>query len=114
MASEHLQLRAERNPRDAWLWATTAIMAALTHLPADMVVSGSAIYSDWEVKALWPFSDRGWVWPCVPWGDVGITVLFILGSATMIARPQHTRIFAALTLAAVLSYIVMRPLVAGE
>jgi hypothetical protein len=108
-----LALRKRSEFQAAMLWATTAIVAGWGHLAADLVVSGSAAYSDWGVQVLWPFTDRAWVYPCVHWGDIGITLIFAAGALLMLWKPQRIRLLAAITLLAVVLYIAVRPLFAA-
>ncbi len=113
VANEHLAPRADLIWRGKAVWLFTAVTAALSHLPADIVVSGGRRYGDWPVQILWPISERGWVDPRVPWGDVGITLIFIAGAAAMLWRPRRMRLIAALALGAVASYISFRPMLFG-
>jgi membrane-bound metal-dependent hydrolase YbcI (DUF457 family) len=46
-------------------WVVVGVLAALSHLPADMVYSGSRDMQSWPVQVFWPFSEQGWVWPLV-------------------------------------------------
>jgi len=85
---QRLSLRATFERCGYQTWMIVAIVAALSQLPADMVVSGATGLSDWEVKLFWPFSDRGWVFAMVPWGDPGISVVFIVGMFAMVKRPR--------------------------
>lgn len=92
------------------VWILTAVAAALSQLPADMVFSGTEDLPDWELRLLWPFSDQGWVYPMVPWGDVGATLLFVAGMFALMKRPTRATSISRLTLAAVGGYIVIRGL----
>lgn len=103
-----LTVRTERSARHQIVWIFVAVVAALSQLPADMLVSGTDTLPDWEVKLLWPFSDRGWVCPMVPWGDVGISLVFVAGMFATIKWPSRTRIIAGITLGCVAAYIVLR------
>jgi len=103
-----LNVRADRSARHQIVWIFVAVIAALSQLPADMLVSGTDTLPDWEVKLLWPFSDRGWVYPMVPWGDVGISLIFIAGMFATIKWRSKTRLIACLTLGCVAAYIVLR------
>jgi hypothetical protein len=90
------------------VWLIVAILAALSHLPADLVVSGTATLGDWELKLFWPLSDRGYVFPCVRWGDAMISILFVAGMLAMVRWRTHTHVIAALTLLSVVGYVVVR------
>jgi hypothetical protein len=92
----------------AAVWVVTAILAALTHLPADIVVSGSETLPVWEVQLLWPFSTRGYAFPMVRWGDIGITLMFIAGMFAMVRWRSRVQLIALLTLVGVAAYLVIR------
>jgi membrane-bound metal-dependent hydrolase YbcI (DUF457 family) len=109
-------LRAARN-RSAWgyvVWLLVGSLAAVAHLAADLVVSGAAGLSDWELPLLWPFSRQGFVYPLVPWGDPGASLIFVGGMFAMVRWPSRLQIVAVTTLFAVVAYIVLRGIVAGR
>jgi membrane-bound metal-dependent hydrolase YbcI (DUF457 family) len=110
---DELTPRVERTACGQLVWILVAIVAAFSQLPADMLVSGSKTLPDWELKLLWPFSDRGWVYPMVSWGDVGITLIFIVGMFAMIKWKTRVQPIAAMTLLGVATYIVIRGTVAS-
>ncbi len=92
----------------AWvlgLWVLTGMVAALSHLPIDMVYAGHANLQTWYVKALWPFSDQGWAAPVVPWGDLGTTLIFVLEMFALYRWPKRAALVAWLTLACLLAYV---------
>jgi membrane-bound metal-dependent hydrolase YbcI (DUF457 family) len=91
-------------------WIVVGVLAALSHLPADLLVSGTDTLADWEVKLAWPFSDRGWVFPRVHWGDPGISVIFAAGMVAMAVWPKYVRATAAVSLVLVGTYLLVRPL----
>ena len=95
------------------IWAGVAIVAAFSHLPADMVVSGTSELPDWKVQLLWPFSHQGWVFPLVPWGDAGITIVFVIGMFAMARWKSHVRAIASATLLLMVVYIAIRPVFAA-
>ncbi|MGI9474993.1 MAG: metal-dependent hydrolase [Rubripirellula sp.] len=89
-----------------WLvWVLVAWLSALTQIPADAVVSGGEGLSDWALRPLWPFSQWEWVYPLVPWGNVGVTILFAIGMLSMLKWKDHVQRIAAFTLLAVVGYI---------
>ncbi len=90
------------------VWVAAGITAACSHLLADMVVSGTATLSDWDVKLLWPFSERGFVYPLVPWGDVGNTLILIVGMFAMLHWKNRIQPIAAVTLLGVVGYTLIR------
>ena len=108
VADRHLLVRDRFSKHGLMVWMLVAIVAALTQLPADMVVSGTATLADWKLKILWPFSNRGWVFPMVPWGDVGITVVFVAGVFAMLRWRSRLQLIATVTLLFVALYIVVR------
>jgi hypothetical protein len=108
---ERLQVRREFSRGALATWITVASLAALTQLPADMVVSGTATLADWEIKPLWPFSSRGYVFPMVPWGDPGISIVFIAGMFALVRWKERRQLVAAATLAGVVAYLVLRKFV---
>jgi hypothetical protein len=109
VGEDALTLRRQFESRGATVWTLTAVVAGWSHLASDLVVSGSAAYSDWGVQALWPLSDRAWVYPRVRWGDIGITLIFAAGAFAMLWQPRRIQLLAAITLAAVVLYIAVRP-----
>jgi membrane-bound metal-dependent hydrolase YbcI (DUF457 family) len=110
---DELTPRVERTACGQLVWILVAIVAALSQLPADMLVSGSKTLPDWELKLLWPFSDQDFVYPMVSWGDVGITLIFISGMFAMIKWNTRLQPIAAITLLSVAAYIVIRGTVAS-
>jgi hypothetical protein len=97
-----------RTPSGYIVWATVGVLAALSHLAADLVFSGGAGLSDWELRLGWPFSDRGFVYPLVPWGDVGVTAIFVIGMFAMLRWRKRTSSIAGATLAAAVLYAILR------
>jgi hypothetical protein len=84
-------------------WLIVGIVAGLSHLPADIIYGGGSAPA-WPVKVFWPFSEREWVYPVFPWGDLGVTILFI-GEMFALARwPRFGTLIAWVTLAAVAVY----------
>lgn len=78
------------------------------HLPCDMVVSGGYGLSDWHIRPFWPISDVGYVYPMIPWGDIGPT-LILMGGAIMLAKyPRRLPLQSLVTLAVLCAYLVIR------
>ena len=92
----------------AGLWMLVAVAAMLSHLVGDLVVSGTAQLPDWELQRLWPFSDRGWVFPLVPWGDPGITLVFVGGMFAAAYWRSRLQPVGAMTLLLVAGYLIVR------
>lgn len=90
------------------VWYFVAVLAMLSHLAADLVYSGAEGLSDWELKLLWPFSQQGFVYPLVRWGDIGVTVIFVGSMFAMLRWKQRVRLIASVTLGCVLLYIIGR------
>ena len=108
---DNLPQRLAFNTRDLGIWVLVGVLASLSHLGADLVYSGHAEYSDWGLKLFWPFSDRTFVHPMVPWGDIGAAAILSAGMFAMLARPSRVQPIAGTTLAAVLAYVVVRGIV---
>jgi membrane-bound metal-dependent hydrolase YbcI (DUF457 family) len=87
-------------------WIFVAIIAAYSHLAADIVVSGGDGLSDWELQLLWPFSDRGFVLPLVAWGDPTVSIIFAVAMLAMLKWREHVRMIACLCLLCVAAYIL--------
>lgn len=60
--------------------ACVGIAAAVSHLPADIVVSGADGIEDWPVSVLWPLPGPQVVYPMLRWGDPGPTAVFVLAA----------------------------------
>lgn len=90
----------------------TGCVAQLIHLPCDVVVSGGHGLTDWEVRPWWPVSNVGYVYPMIPWGDVGPTLILMAGAIAIARRGwgRGTATPAAATLAALLLYLIGRRL----
>lgn len=112
VSEQHLTVRDRFSTNGLMVWILVAVLATLSQLPADTVVSGSATLSDWELKLLWPFWNRGWVFPMVPWGDVGISVVFVAGMFAMLRWRSRVQSIAVMTLTGVVFYIVVRGTIA--
>ncbi len=108
---EQLERRRCLTVYGAAVWIAVGIIAACSHLLTDMVVSGTATLSDWDVKLLWPFSDRGFVYPLVPWGDAGNMLIMIGGMFAMLRWKNRIQSSAIVTLCGVVGYTLMRGLV---
>jgi len=103
-----LTVRTQFSSRNLAIWIVVGIVSACSHLIADMVVSGTATLSDWEVQLFWPFSNAGWVYPMIPWGDAGATIVFVIGMFAMLRWRNRSTPIAWLTLFGVLAYLVIR------
>jgi hypothetical protein len=111
IADSHLAVRREFTGTGLQVWLLITVLAALSQLPADLVVSGTATLGDWELQLFWPWSDRGYVFPLVRWGDAVISVVFATGMFAMVGWPAQIQRIAACTLAGVLAYIAVRGLI---
>jgi membrane-bound metal-dependent hydrolase YbcI (DUF457 family) len=91
--------------RDLAAWVALGVLAGLTHVLADLVYSGRRMSPDWPVALLWPFTERGWAFPLVPWADWGVTLILAGGLAAACCRPRSARALAAVTLLATVGYV---------
>lgn len=94
------------------VWVAVGMLAGLTHPPVDAIFSGAAGAS-WPVLALWPFSQVGWSWPLVPWGDVGVTLIFVAEMFAIHRWSCFMRLIAVTSLVAVACYVCARGMLAG-
>ena len=90
------------------VWVGVAILAALSHLLADLVFSGTATLPDWELQPWWPFSSAGYVFPLVAWGDAGASIVFAAGMLALWKWPTRLQLISAVTLACVVLYVFLR------
>ncbi len=111
IAPSQLDVRHHCNWSGLRIWLLTATLAALSHLSADLVVSGTATLGDWSLPLLWPWSNWGFVFPLVRWGDAAISVVFVVGMFAMVRWRSRTQHIARYTLAGVFAYLVVRGLV---
>jgi membrane-bound metal-dependent hydrolase YbcI (DUF457 family) len=94
--------------RGWWLWAVVAVLAAYSHLLADVVFSAGRELAVWGVPLGWPVSDSAWAYPLVLWGDVGPTIILVIAMLAMYRWRAWTRTIAACALSLVLGYAVVR------
>ncbi len=73
-------------------------LAGITHLPADVIYAEREGGAAWPVPLLWPFDERGWMAPILPWGDLGVTALFLGEMFALYRWPRHGQLLAWLTL----------------
>lgn len=95
------------------VFAMIAMCVQLLHLPCDMVVSGGDGLSDWAIQPWWPFSTTGYVYPLIPWGDIGPTVILMAGIITIAKRKSHLSQTSSLTILALCAYLLIRGLTRG-
>jgi hypothetical protein len=104
-------------PRNAeWLiggigflvFASIAMCAQLLHLPCDMAVSGGTGLSDWAIQPWWPFSSAAYVYPLIPWGDIGPTVILMCGIIVIAKRNSHLSQTSWFTIVVLCGYLVVR------
>jgi hypothetical protein len=96
------------------VWLAVGALAGLSHLPADLIYSGSPPAPDWPVPLLWPFSGRGWSFPILAWGDLGPTVIFVGEMFALYRWRTHAQLVAWVTLLAVGGYLTTRWAIAGS
>jgi hypothetical protein len=90
------------------LWTVVGVLAAYSHLLADMVFSAGRDKQVWGVPLGWPFSHFALAYPLVLWGDIGVTLLFVAGMFAMFRWRIRTRSIAASVLGLVIVYIAVR------
>lgn len=103
-----LRRPAERGVLGWSTWVLAGVLAASSHLLADLVYSGGYGLPDWELKLLWPFSHQGIVYPMIPWGDPGVTIVFVIGMFAMVRWPARIQRIAIVTLLLMVAYVVIR------
>jgi inner membrane protein len=92
----------------ALAFASVALMAQIVHLPCDMVVSGGDGLTDWAIEPWWPFSHAAYVFPLIPWGDAGPTVILMAGILMIAKLKSRLATISTLTLFGLLAYLVVR------
>ncbi|MDP6466968.1 MAG: metal-dependent hydrolase [Pirellulaceae bacterium] len=103
-----MRAAAERRPVGWFCWLMVGVLTALSHLLADLVYSGGYGLPDWELKLLWPFSNEGFVYPMIPWGDPGVTIVFVVGMFAMVRLPTRIQSLAGGALLLMVAYVVLR------
>ena len=93
---------------DLAVWVLLGIVSSLSHLAFDLVYSGHAQLTPWPLPLLWPFSERAWVYPIVPYGDLGATGLFIAEMFALYKWPLRATAIAWISLSLVLIYVAAR------
>lgn len=104
-----------------WLIGTTGVAVFVSiafsaqglHLPCDMVVSGGHGLSDWAIQPWWPFSNVAYVYPLIPWGDVGPTVILMAGIIIIAKRNSHLSQTSWLTIVVLCGYLIFRGWIRG-
>lgn len=106
--------KAAIEQRQSTTWRTwmgligIALLVQVLHLPCDMVVSGGNGLSDWAVQPWWPFSRAAYVFPLIPWGDVGPTVILMVGIIAVAKQPSRMSTLSLLTLFLLCAYLLLR------
>jgi membrane-bound metal-dependent hydrolase YbcI (DUF457 family) len=93
---------------DLGVWVAVGVVAAYIHLLADVIYSAGADLPIWGVPLYWPFSREAVVYPLLPWGDVGPTLVFAAGMFAMLRWPKRIQTIAAASLALVVAYVASR------
>jgi len=96
------------------IFLAVAVVAQFVHLPCDMVVSGGNGLSDWPIKPWWPFSDTAYVFPLIPWGDPGPTIILMAGIITVAKWPSRLSVSSLVTLVVLGFYLGLRGWLAGR
>jgi len=108
MAPDTFVLRNHFSWAATLVWVTVGVFAGFTHLIGDIIVSGHQSLQNWGIKVLWPLSDHEVAYPLIPWGDVGVSVIFSLGLFAMLRWQTRVRPIAIVTLVAVALYVAFR------
>jgi membrane-bound metal-dependent hydrolase YbcI (DUF457 family) len=95
------------------VFALIGMCAQLLHLPCDMVVSGGNGLSDWAIQPWWPFSSAAYVYPLIPWGDIGPTVILMAGVIAIAKRNSQLSQTSWLTIVTLCGYLIVRGLIRG-
>ena len=103
-----LTARTDFSPYGFAIWIVVAMAATVSHLIGDIVVSGTAELADWSIQPFWPFCKKGLVFPLVPWGDPGISIIFFVGMFAMLRWKHRIQTIAIVTLLAVAVYAAIR------
>lgn len=90
------------------VFAIIGLCAQVVHWPCDMVVSGGNGLSDWAIQPWWPFSSAAYVYPLIPWGDIGPTIIMMAGVIVIAKRNRDLSITSCLTIATLCGYMVVR------
>jgi len=111
-SSSTVDLDTPRPQQSRWLaiYFLVAFLAQLVHIPCDMVVSGGEGLSDWAVCPWWPMSSAAYVYPMIPWGDIGPTVILMLGIIAGAKWPSRVSVASSVTLIGLVGYLVVRSL----
>ena len=108
VSQTRLEVRREFHWSACCTWLVVAVLAALSQLPADMIVSGTATLSHWALQPFWPLSSQRWVFPLLSWGDPGVSLVFAAGMFAMVRWKSSVQGIACLTLIVVATYAVFR------
>jgi hypothetical protein len=103
--------------RFAWtglaVWVLVGLLAAFSHLAADLVYNGSSELAPWPVPLCWPFSATGYQLPLVPWGDLVTTGVLLAEMFALYFWSGRAQLVACATLAVILGYVGLRSLLIG-
>jgi membrane-bound metal-dependent hydrolase YbcI (DUF457 family) len=91
-----------------FVWMATGALASLSHLAVDCVYSWHPGMQPWALPLFWPFSDKSWVFPIVPYGDLGATLIFIGEMFAIYRWPGRARGLASIALVLVALYVGVR------
>lgn len=105
--AEKFELRDRFTFRGCLSWGGLCLFGCLTHLFGDVIVSGNSEYPDWPVMLFWPFSDRGFVYPLLSWGDLVPSVILFGGALAMLRWRKYTQMTAALSIGILFAYALL-------
>jgi membrane-bound metal-dependent hydrolase YbcI (DUF457 family) len=90
------------------IWMIVGVAAAYSHLLMDCLFSIGKELPVWGVPLFWPFSDKSYAYPMVPWGDVGATIILAASMFMMIRWPKRIQPIACGSLMLEVCYIIVR------
>ena len=102
-----------RLPTPTFIWISVAIFGALSQIPADIVVSGGKGLTDWALRPFWPFATTEFVYPLIPWGNIGVTLIFSFAMIAHASRPRLVQPIAILALVLMMGFLASWPWLAS-
>ena len=97
----------ERNRIGLTTLFAVGVFFQCVHLLCDMLVSGGQGLSDWHVKPFWPMNNSAFVYPLLPWGDIGPTAI-MMGGVIGIAKLGNAKRIAIICLGLLWAYMAFR------
>ncbi len=107
LSQTQLRVREKATSSIYGVWFLTTLVAILSHPLCDMIVSGGRGLSNWNIRVLWPFSDIGWGWSIFHWGDVRVTLVFVVSVFAMCYWKSKTQLLAIITFLLILGMAII-------